>query len=464
MNSGRNSWSANAEALSAIDFRTSEGRQQEIREQILGLCREYMDARGNAPLVPGSSVIPASTKILDADDLVNLVDSSLDLWLTTGRFAESFEARLAKIFEQKYARLTVSGSAANLLALTALTSPKLNKRRITPGSEIITVAAGFPTTVFPIIQNRCIPVFVDVDLATANIDVSKLEAALSPTTKAVMIAHTLGNPFNLDVVGDFCKRNGLYLIEDCCDALGATYRDRHVGSFGDTASVSFYPAHHITTGEGGAVITNRLSLVKLIESFRDWGRDCWCHTGFNNTCGKRFDWSLGELPHGYDHKFIYSHIGYNLKMTDMQAALGCSQLDKLDWFVERRRANFDKLKELFLERGLDRHFVLPEATPHSNPSWFGFLVSIRDGDALSRRDFVEFVESRKILTRLLFGGNLTKQPAFKDVDYRVVGSLENTDKLMNDGFWIGIWPGLELEHLTYMADTVAEGVRVLSRG
>jgi CDP-4-dehydro-6-deoxyglucose reductase, E1 len=461
--SSKSTWIDEAKKLGTVDLRSEMDRTAELRGRILDLCREYMECRGQAVFVPGQTLIPASAKVLDANDLVHLVDASLDLWLTTGRFGEAFEAGLAQRFGVKHAHLTSSGSAANLLAFSALTSSKLEGKRVKPGDEVITVAAGFPTTVFPIVQNRCVPVFVDVELATANIDVSRLEMALSPRTKAVMVAHTLGNPFNLRVVTQFCKQHELYLIEDCCDALGATYEGRPVGNFGDFATLSLYPAHHITTGEGGAVMTPNKSLSRLIESFRDWGRDCWCQPGFNNTCGKRFDWQLGDMPLGYDHKFIYSNIGYNLKMTDMQAALGCSQLQKLDYFVARRRENFEKLKSAFVNAGLEEHFLLPQPEPLSDPSWFGFLLTIRDSSPLDRRALVQAVEARRILTRLLFAGNLTRQPAFQEVEYRVAGELTATDKIMKDSFWIAVWPGVTDAHIAYMVDVFRSVVAELTR-
>ena len=330
-----------------------------------------------------------------------------------------------------------------------------------PGSEVVTVAAGFPTTVAPIIQNRCVPVFVDVDLSTANVDVERLAQAIGPKTRAIMLAHTLGNPFDLAAVTALAKAHGLYLIEDCCDALGATYAGRHVGTFGDLATISFYPAHHITMGEGGAVLTDNKLLSVLVESFRDWGRDCWCAPGDANTCGKRFDWQLGKLPHGYDHKYIYSHIGYNLKATDMQAAIGLSQLAKVGDFIARRRENFAKLSEAFLAAGLDEHFILPQATANSEPSWFGFLLTVRDQSALSRRDIVMRLEERKVGSRLLFAGNLTRQPGYRAVEHRVVGDLRNTDKLMNDAFWIGVWPGIGDAQRDYIVAAVQDVVREL---
>jgi len=431
----------------------------QIRAEILALGRKYVEAKGTPKFIPGETYIPPSGKVIDGDDLANLLDASVDMWLTAGRYAELFEAMIAKRFGLRFSRLTVSGSAANLLAFTTFTSPKLHERRIEPGSEVITVAAGFPTTVAPIVQNNCVPVFVDVDLETFNVDAEKLAAAVTPKTRAIMIAHTLGNPFNLKAVMEIAKAHNLYVIEDCCDALGATYAGRSVGTFGDMATLSFYPAHHITMGEGGAVLTNRKSLITLAESFRDWGRDCWCPPGKDNTCEKRFDWQLGSLPHGYDHKYTYSHMGYNMKVTDMQAAIGVSQLEKADGFVEARRRNFNALQEAFRKEGLDEYFILPKATPDSDPSWFGYLLTRRDEAPFSRRDVVTYLEGKKIGTRLLFAGNLTRQPAFENVNYRVVGPLTNTDKIMNDSFWIGVWPGIGQDAISYMVQTFKEMVK-----
>lgn len=422
-----------------------------LRAKILELGAAYMKALPQQEFIPGESYIPASGKVLDADDLGGLLDASLDMWLTAGRFSRQLEVALARRIGVRKACLTVSGSAANLLAFSALTSPELEGQRIEPGSEVITVAAGFPTTVAPIVQNQCVPVFVDVDMATHNIDVTMLDEALSTRTRAIMVAHALGNPGDLGAITAFAEANSLYLIEDTCDALGATYDDRNVGTFGDLATVSFYPAHQITTGEGGAVFGSP-ALLKLVESFRDWGRDCWCEPGEDDKCGRRFGFQLGCLPYGYDHKYTYSHLGYNMKMTDMQAAIGLSQLDKLDQFVARRRVNHDLLSRAFVDEGLDAYFELPRAQPRSNPSWFGFALTVRSDAPWDRNQVVRFLEGRGIGTRLMFGGNLTKQPAFENVEYRTVGDLENTDRVMDSSFWIGVWPGIGNEHIDYMVE------------
>ncbi len=432
------------------------------RQAILDAARAYFDARGERKFVPGKTYIASSGKVLDAADLVNLVDASLDMWLTAGRFTEAFQSRLAAKFGLRYASLTVSGSAANLLAFSALTSPQLHERRIMPGSEVITVAAGFPTTVAPIVQNGCVPVFVDIDSATGNVRADRLAEAVTNKTRAIMLAHSLGNPFDLDTVTKLAADHNLYLIEDCCDAFGALYKGKRVGTFGHTATLSFYPAHHITMGEGGAVLTNRKSLNRLIESYRDWGRDCWCAPGKDNTCEKRYDWQLGDLPYGYDHKFTYTHLAYNLKATDMQAAIGCSQLDKVDEFIARRNANFAAYTEAFRAEGLDDYFILPEATPGSQPSWFGFLLTLRDGLKMNRRDLLAYLEEKRIGTRLLFAGNLTRQPAFQGVAHRVVGDLTVTDKVMNDSFWLGVWPGIGAEERGYVVETVKAAIKALN--
>lgn len=432
------------------------------RQEALAACRAYHESLPKSQFIPGETYVPVTGKIVDADDLTNLVDASLDLWLTTGRFNTRFEAALGERLGLKHVRSTVSGSAANLLAFTALTSPKLRNRRIKPGSEVITVAAGFPTTVTPIIQNGCVPVFVDVDLETANVDVQRVADAITDKTRAIMLAHTLGNPFNLAAISELCKKHDLFLIEDCCDAFGATFEGRGVGTWGDLATLSFYPAHHLTTGEGGAVLSDHGYMMKLVESFRDWGRDCWCAPGEDNSCCRRFEWQLGSLPKGYDHKYTYSHLGYNMKITDMQAAIGLSQLNKVDGFIDRRRENFAELTKSLVAAGMEEHFILPKATPGSDPSWFGYLMTIRDSSPLDRTEVVRYLEKHRIGTRLLFAGNLTRQPAFTDVEYRVVGGLENTDKIMNDSFWIGVWPGIDAQRREYMCATLGNMVQELS--
>jgi len=422
-----------------------------LRKRILDLVAEYHQvAHAQTPFVPGESVVPVSGRVFDSEDIQSLVDSSLEFWLTTGRFAEEFERRLAAYFGVRGATLVNSDSSANLLAVSALTSPKLGTRRLLPGDEVITVAAAFPTTVNPIVQNGLVPVFVDVTVPTYNIDVRLLESAKSDRTRAIVVAHTLGNPFDAAAVAEFARKHDLWLIEDCCDAVGATFDGKKVGTFGDIATVSFYPAHHITTGEGGCVLTEKPLLKTIVESFRDWGRDCWCDPGKENTCGKRFDWQLGGMPRGYDHKYMYSHIGYNLKMTDMQAAVGVSQINKLPEFIARRRVNFQQIRAGM--KDLEHIFVLPEATPNSEPSWFGFPLAVRREAPFSRNRVIAFLENRKIATRLLFGGNLLRQPAYREVKHRVVGSLANTDFIMNQVFWVGVYPGLTSEMIGYMLD------------
>jgi CDP-6-deoxy-D-xylo-4-hexulose-3-dehydrase len=429
-------------------------RTASLRKQILELCAQYcVEACPAVEFTPGETPVPVSGKVIDGGDVSSMVDSVLDLWFTTGRFAEDFERKLARFVGVRCASLVNSGSSANLLAVSALTSPKLGERRLKPGDEVITVAAAFPTTVNPIIQNRLVPVFVDVTLPSCEIDVSQLEAARSEKTKAVIIAHTLGNVFDLDAVTDFVKKHNLWLIEDCCDALGSTWKGRHVGTFGDIATVSFYPAHHITMGEGGAVLTGKPALQTIIESFRDWGRDCWCHTGKDNTCGKRFEWQLGSLPCGYDHKYTYSHIGYNLKATDMQAALGSSQIEKLPHFIERRRENFRYLYAAL--KPMEEFLLLPEATPGSDPSWFGFPIGVRKDAPFTREELTRALEAQKIGTRLLFGGNLLRQPAYEGCEYRAIGDLPNTDFVMNRVFWIGVYPGLTKRMIDFVAATVS---------
>lgn len=427
-----------------------------LRKEVIDKSKEYFRSIEKKRINPGNDYIPVSGKVIEEDDLVNLIDSSLDMWLTTGRFAKEFEKKFAEFMEQKYCLLVNSGSSANLVAFSALTSPLLGDDAVKRGDEVITVAAGFPTTVNPIIQNGCIPVFVDVEPETHQIDVSMLKKALSPKTSAIMIAHTLGNPFNVKEVKDFCDEHNLWLVEDCCDAVGARQHGKMVGTFGDIATVSFYPAHHMTMGEGGAVLTSVPKLKKIAESFRDWGRDCWCPTGVDNTCGKRFSQKMGDLPEGYDHKYIYSHVGYNLKVSDMQAAIGVSQLRKLPAFISRRNENTNYLISK-LEH-LQNHLSLPIATPNSEPSWFGFPITIKTA-GISRNKLVQFLEKNKVGTRLLFAGNLLRQPLYEGVEKRVIGELVNTDKIMNDTFWVGIYPALGKEHMDYIASKIEEGIK-----
>ena len=424
-----------------------------LRTHILELVRQYyIAAFPECAFVQGKSPVPYSGRVFDADELVHLVEASLDFWLTTGRFADQFENEFASFFGLSHAILVNSGSSANLLALSCLTSPKLGDRRMRPGDEVITIASGFPTTVNPIVQNQLVPVFVDVTVPSYNVDVTQLEEAHSERTRAVMLPHTLGNPFDLDPVMDFVKRHDLWFIEDCCDAVGTTYHSEKVGTFGDMATVSFYPAHHMTMGEGGCVLTDELLLKTLVESFRDWGRDCWCDPGKENTCGKRFDWQIGALPHGYDHKYIYSHIGYNLKLTDMQAAIGVAQLKKLPAFIEARRQNFQLIYDGI--KDLEEFFILPQATPRSEPSWFGFPLAVRPEGPFTRNEVVRYLEQQKIATRLIFGGNLIRQPAYQDVCYRMVGDLTNSDFVMNQAFWLGVYPGLSNQAIEFIIDVI----------
>jgi CDP-6-deoxy-D-xylo-4-hexulose-3-dehydrase len=428
-------------------------KSDQLRKQVRGLVAEYhAEAFAAKPFVAGETPVPVSGRVFNATELQYLVDASLDFWLTTGRFAEEFEREFARFLGVRCAILVNSGSSANLLALSCLTSPKLGDRRLKPGDEVITVAAGFPTTVNPIIQNGLVPVFIDITLPTYNVDVTRLDAARSEKTRAIMLAHTLGNPFDVDAVVAFAKKHDLWLIEDCCDAIGSEYKGRKVGSFGDVATASFYPAHHITMGEGGCVMTNSPLLKTLVESFRDWGRDCWCDPGKDNTCGKRFEWQLGDLPCGYDHKYTYSHIGYNLKATDMQAAVGVAQLQKLPGFIEARRRNFRFLHEHL--QALEEFFVLPRGTPGSDPSWFGFALAARPGGPFTRNQIIRYLEERKIATRLLFGGNLIRQPAYRDVKFRISGTLDNTDCVMNSVLWIGLYPGLSPAMIEYVVDSL----------
>lgn len=406
----------------------------------------------NKDIVPGENFIPITGKVIDEEDVLWGIESIMDAWFTAGRFSVKLERELARYFGSRFSLLVNSGSSANLLAFYALTSPKLKERAIKPGDEIITVAAGFPTTINPMIQFGCIPVFLDVEIPTYNIKVEDIEKAISPKTKAIMLAHGLGNPFNLREVMAIAKKYNLWVIEDDCDALGATYEGKKTGTFGDLATLSFYPAHHITMGEGGAVLVNNALLKKVAESFRDWGRDCWCAPGKDNTCGERYCQQLGELPEGYDHKYTYSHMGFNLKVSDMQAAVGLSQLTKADHFVARRKENHAMLLGLFKE--FEEHFILPVATENSDPSWFGFMLTIRENSPINRNRFVEYLESNKIGTRLFFGGNLLRQPAYSTLNYRKIGDLENTDIVMNNSFWLGVWPGLEKKHYDYIIEVV----------
>ena len=433
----------------------SIARADEIRAKMEQLTAEYYQAvHCEKPFVAGESPVPVSGRVFDNQDMFAIVQAGLDCWLTAGRFADLFESRFAKFVGVRAARLVNSGSSANLLAVSVLTSPTLGARQLKPGDEVITVAAGFPTTVNPIVQNGLVPVFLDVELNTYNVDVHQLEQALSRRTGAIILAHTLGNPFNVAIVAEFARKHHLWLIEDCCDALGSTFDGRHVGTFGDMATFSFYPAHHITMGEGGCVATNNVQLIKLIESFRDWGRDCWCAPGKDNTCGKRFEWQLGTLPYGYDHKYTYSHIGYNLKVTDMQAAVGVSQLDKLPHFIERRKQNFNYLRTAL--HPVEEFLVLPASESGSDPSWFGFPIAVREGAPFTRDQLTSALNSRKIGTRLLFGGNLTRQPAYARCVYRAIGNLPNTDWVANNLFWLGVYPGLTRPMLDYVAQTIIE--------
>jgi len=431
-------------------------KAEALRHQILDLVAEYhKQAFPPRPFLGGISTVPVSGKVFDENELQHLVDSSLDFWLTTGRFADQFEKGFAKVMGMRHAMLCNSGSSANLLAVSALMSPRLGKRALKEGDEVVTVAAGFPTTVNPIIQNRLVPVFVDAELATYDASLESIEAAIGPKTKAIVMAHTLGNPFDVEGVMRLAEEHKLWVVEDTCDAVGAKFAGKPVGSFGDL-STSFYPAHHMTMGEGGCVLVKKASMKKIVESLRDWGRDCWCPTGEENTCNRRFDWQLGELPYGYDHKYIYSHIGYNLKMTDMQAAIGVAQLDKLPEFIKARNRNWKRLRDGL--KALDEFFILPEATKNSEPSWFGFALSVRSEAPFERLEVVQHLESRRIGTRQLFGGNLLRQPAYLNIPMRVVGDLKNADIIANSTFWIGVYPGLTDEMIDFMIATVHEFV------
>ena len=428
-------------------------KTQAIRAQISKLVEEFAAiSLAPQPFLPGLSVVPPSGKVIGVEELQNMVEASLDGWLTTGRFNTEFEKKLAAFIGVKHLITVNSGSSANLVAFSTLTSPKLGARAIQKGDEVIGVAAGFPTTVNPIIQFGAVPVFVDVDPLTHNIDANKIEAAISPKTKAIMLAHSLGNPFNLDVVTALCKKHNLWLVEDCCDALGTTYRGQMVGTFGDIATLSFYPAHHITMGEGGAVFTNSDELKTIAESFRDWGRDCYCPPGKDNTCGKRFCQKQGNLPEGYDHKYTYSHLGYNLKITDMQAACGLAQLDKAPQFIQARKDNFAFLKKRLQD--CEQFVHLPVATEHSDPSWFGFPITLKENSPVTRLDLLTYLDQNKVGTRLLFAGNLTSQPYMQGAHYRISGDLSNTDNVMNNTFWIGVQPALTREMLEFAAQKI----------
>ena len=426
-----------------------------LRGEIASLVSKFAEEQYKPkPFIAGETVIPPSGKLLGEEELQNMVSASLDGWMTTGRFNTEFETKLAEFLGVKYCLSVNSGSSANLVAFSTLTSPKLGDRAIQKGDEVIGVAAGFPTTVNPIVQFGAIPVFVDVDINTHNINADLIEAAITPKTKAIMLAHALGNPFNLDKVTEICKKYNLWLIEDTCDALGAEYNGQKCGTFGDIGTLSFYPAHHMTMGEGGAVFMNSPELKVIAESFRDWGRDCYCPPGCDNTCGCRFEQKHGDLPYGYDHKYVYSHSGYNLKITDMQAACGLAQLGKLDYFIEKRRSNYTYLREKL--ETLTEFIQLPIPTENSNPSWFGFPITLKDDCGVTRVDVTKFLDSHKIGSRLLFAGNLLKQPYFKDIEYRVVGDLTHTDKTMNDTFWIGIQPALDEVHFDFVAEKMEE--------
>ncbi|WP_332862626.1 lipopolysaccharide biosynthesis protein RfbH [Janthinobacterium svalbardensis] len=429
--------------------------QQQIRDQIAALVAQYGAlASVPKPFEPGVTVIPPAGKVVGAPEMGLMVEASLDAWLTTGRFNDEFEKRLAKFIGVEFLITVNSGSSANLVAFSALTSPKLGARAIQPGDEVIGVAAGFPTTVNPILQYGAVPVFVDVELGTYNIDASKIEAAITDKTKAIMLAHTLGNPFNLEVIVALCKKYNLWLVEDCCDALGATYNGQMCGTFGDIGTMSFYPAHHITMGEGGAVFTNNPELKAIAESFRDWGRDCYCAPGKDNTCGQRFCCKLGTLPEGYDHKYTYSHLGYNLKITDMQAACGLAQMDRAAGFVQARKDNFAYMKDGL--KSCEEFLILPEATPNSDPSWFGFPITLRPEANVDRVNLLTFLDQHKIGTRLLFAGNLTRQPYMIGRNYRVSGELTNTDRIMHDTLWIGVFPGLTKEMMDFSISKIEE--------
>ncbi|MFN3665854.1 MAG: lipopolysaccharide biosynthesis protein RfbH [Sediminibacterium sp.] len=428
---------------------------QELRNEVLKAVSKYAEsAFPKQKFVAGTTYVSATGKVIGSEEISNMVEASLDGWLTTGRFNTMFETELANFLSVKHVLTVNSGSSANLVAFSTLTSPKLGDRAIKRGDEVISVAAAFPTTVNPILQFGAIPVFVDADPITHNIDSSKIEAAITPKTKAVFLAHSMGNPFDLGTVTNLCKKYNLWLIEDCCDALGATYKGQKVGSFGDLATLSFYPAHHITMGEGGAVFTNSSELKVIAESFRDWGRDCYCPPGKDNTCGKRFCWKLGDLPEGYDHKYIYSHAGYNLKITDIQAACALAQLKKVEYFIEKRRTNFSYLKAKL--KSLENFLELPVATENTNPSWFGFPIILKEDSGVSRVDLTRYLEDNKIGTRLLFSGNIVRQPYLGNYEYRISGDLQNTDRIMNQLFSLGVHPGLDVDHLDYVVQKLEE--------
>ncbi len=443
----------NTDILKGISFENLD--DEKIKKSLIDKFSKNL----NKEIIPGVNYIPVSGKVLDEDDILWGIESVMDAWLTAGRFSVKLEKELAKYFGSRFSFLVNSGSSANLLAFYALTSPKLGERAIKPGDEVITVAAGFPTTINPLIQFGCIPVFVDVHIPTYNILVDDLEKAISPKTKAIMLAHALGNPFDLKAVMEIAKKYNLWVIEDDCDSLGATFNGKKTGTFGDLATLSFYPAHHITMGEGGAVLVNNASLKKVTESFRDWGRDCWCAPGTDNTCGQRYCQQLGDLPEGYDHKYTYSHIGFNLKISDMQASVGLSQLTKADHFVSIRRKNHAILSNLFKE--FEEHFILPGATENSDPSWFGFMLTVRENSPIDRNKLVEYLEQNKIGTRLFFGGNLLRQPAYANIDYRKIGELKNTDLVMNNSFWLGVWPGLKTIHFEYVVKKIREYISLI---
>lgn len=429
------------------------------KDTMLALAKTYYDETfAKKPFEPGKTVLPANGKVLDAEDLQFLIESSLDMWLTSGRFSKTFEKEIAQVFERRFGLFVNSGSSANLTATAALTSVLLKNRQLQPGDEVITPAAGFPTTLNPALQYGLVPVFVDIDLSIHNVTPELIEAAITPKTKLIAAAHTLGNPFDSKAIAEICKKHNIWFLEDCCDALGAKIDGHSVGSYGDIATCSFYPAHHITTGEGGAVMTSNPMLKKTAESFRDWGRDCFCPTGAENSCGKRYEWQMGDLPFGYDHKYIYTHLGFNLKATDMQAALGVSQLKKLPEFVAKRQSNAAFLKSELIRQGMGEYMSFPEALPHAEPSWFGFLITLTDS-RLKRAKILAALNDAKVGTRLLFGGNMTKQPAYRDIPRRIVGTLEHTDTVMNHSFYIGVWPGLGTPELTYMVETLVSTIK-----